>query len=166
MVETCSRNKHYQYYRCADGSLFFHHTHPLGTAVPNTRTIHYPLNASTWLLYLRGKELKWTSDEINLCIDRPPLVTQWVVILAAIILVPVAVMVLLGEALYSFIWELDFSFLRCCSEDAWKRIRGTKEQSVKRTHIKFGSKTRVMGWQVAGDWLFLYFIFRWPCISV
>lgn len=122
-------------------TLFLYYTHPLGTAVANTRTIYYPLHASTWIVYLRGLELKWTSDKINLCTDTPPLATQWVVILAAIILVPVAVMVLLGEALYSFNWDVDFSSLRCRSEDAWKRIRGTKEQSVKSTHINLVLKT-------------------------
>jgi len=156
VIETCCKNKHYGHYRCADGSLLFHHTHPLGAAVANTRTIYYPLRAGTRLVYPRGLELERTSLKINLCTDTPPLATQWVIILAAIILVPVTIMVLLTEALYSFNWDLEFSSLRCRSEGAWKWVRGTKEQSGKHTHVKFGSKTRVMGWHFAGDGLFFY----------
>ena len=109
------------------------------------RLLYYPLHAGTWHVYVRGLELKRTSDKINLCIDTQPLATHWVVMPAFIILVPVAVMVLLREVLYAFNWDLDFSSLRCRSEDAWKGVRETKEQSGKSSHIKFGSKTRVIG---------------------
>ena len=72
-------------------------------------------------MYLRGLELKRTSDKISLCIDTPPLATQRFVIPAAIIPVSVAVIVLLTGAIYSFNWNFDFSSLRCRSEGAYKR---------------------------------------------